>query len=174
MAHGDWHQRSVALGGPPIRIAAAVLLALACASCIFDDYGPIGPLRQMPEATLYYPGAKVVDEVSQPRISGPDGPQGASYGHNLAVNATPDEVVAFYDRELKTRGWTRTTSIGLGRDVADAVWRKPGHSFVLGIASLADISRLPSDLQQAYSGYQFSVSVSLQEDWPPESPSPTG
>jgi hypothetical protein len=169
MAHRNRHQRSIAVGRS-VRIAAAVLLALVCAGC-FDDYGPIGPLKQMPEATLYYPGSKVVDEVSNPRNSGPDGQHPASYGHNLAVNATPDEVIAFYDRELKARGWTRGNAIG-GPGLADASWRKPGFSFVVTIFP-AEPPGLPSDLQQAYSGYNLSVSVNLQEDWPPESPSPT-
>ncbi len=167
MAHRNRHQRSLAVGRLA-RIAAVVLLGLVSTGCL-DDYGPIGPLKQMAEATLYYPGAKVVDEVSQPRISGPDGQQGASYGHNLAVNATPDEVVAFYDRELKARGWTKGNASVIGSDLADAVWSKPGYSFSLGIAS-AEPSGLPPDLQQAYSGYSLSVSVRVQEDWPRPSP----
>ena len=169
MAHRNRQGRSL-VAGRSVRIAAVVLLALVCAGC-FNDYGPIGPLKQMPEATLYYPGAKVVDETSSPRNSGPDGQHGASYGHNLAVNATPDEILAFYDRELKARGWTRGNPIG-GTDLADASWRKPGFSFSLVIES-ANLPGLPSDLQQAHSGYNLSVSVTVFEDWPPESPSPT-
>jgi hypothetical protein len=84
--------------------------------------------------------------------------------------ATPDEVIAFYDRELKARGWTPGNPIG-GADLADASWRRPGCSLSLTIWA-ADLPG-PSDLQQAYSGYNLSVSVTVFEDWPPESSSPT-
>ena len=169
MAHRHRPRRPL-VAARAARIAAAVLLCLFCAACVFDDYGPIEALRKMPEASLYYPGSKVVDEVSNPRTSGPDGQHGASYGHNVAVNGSPDDVVAFYDRELTARGWTRGTGIGAS-GLADASWRKPGFSFVVVIFA-AQMPGLPSDMAQAYSGYDLSVSLSLHERWPPDSPSP--
>jgi hypothetical protein len=148
---------------------ALLLLCVVVAGC-FDDYEPTDALRKMPEATLYYPGSKVVDEVANPRNSGPDGQHGASFGHDLAVNATPDEVIAYYDRELTSLGWSRGNGVG-GNDLLDASWNKPGFAFVVVVFS-AKIPGLPSDLQRQYSGYGLSVSVSLQEDWPTEAPSP--
>ena len=151
------------------RIVAVLFVALVCAGCI-DDYGPLAPLRQLPEASLYYPGAKVVQEISGPRKNGPDELYGAEYGHFLAVNATPDEVLAFYDGALTSRGWTRSTRQTYVGALGNAEWTKPGLWVRVWIDS-ADSSSLPSGVQQGDSGYQLSVRVFVQEDWPTDSPS---
>jgi hypothetical protein len=174
MAHRDGKASAVTAMRFPttIRLAALGLLALVCAGCLLPNYDSITPLKNMPEATLYYPGAKVLDEVAHPRYNGPDGPEAASYGHNLAVNATPDEVVAWYDHELATRGWTRDQfSNVVGSDVADENWRKPGYSFHLGIGVAPTATSNPDT--PAYAGYSLGVDVGIFEDWPPTSPSPS-
>jgi hypothetical protein len=164
MAYGDGQERVIGMGRL-VRLAAAMLLCLVCSGCLFDDSGPIGPLRQLPEATLYYPGAKVIEEVSAPRNVGPDGQGPASYGHNLAVNATPDEVIAFYDRELKSRGWAKSTESLPIVDLGDGLWTKPG-------IYMECWTKEPPAGQQDYSGYNLAVYVRIFEDWPP-SPSPS-
>ena len=152
------------------RIVAVFLVAITCAGCV-GDYGPVAALRELPEASLIYPGAKVVQETSGPRQEGPlPPPYGAEYGHFLAVNATPDEVIAFYDRAFTSRGWTRSTQETYAGALGDAQWTKPGLWLSVWIDP-ADSSDLPSDLQRSYSGYQLSVRVFVHEDWPPDSPS---
>jgi hypothetical protein len=174
MAHRDRKAGVIAATRFPvtIRLAALGLLALVCAGCLWPNYDAIGPLKQMPEATLYYPGAKVVQEVANPRTYGPDGQQGASYGHNLAVNATPDAVIAWYDQQLTARGWTRDKPPILGGyQLTAALWRKPGVYIEVGIESAPTQSDDPDT--PAFTGYNLALSVSIYEDWPAESPSPS-
>lgn len=157
-----------------VRAVGLLLLCLVVAGC-FDDYGPTDALRKMPEATLYYPGSQVVDEVANPRNSGPDGQHRASFGHFLAANGTADEVVAYevvayYDRELTNRGWTKVNqALGL-LDLADGLWSKPGYQFEVSVVAV-DQQRRP-DLDTAYAGHNLSVDATIFEDWPAESPSP--
>lgn len=164
MAHGDGQERLIAMGRL-VRLAAAILIGLVCSGCLLDDSGPIAPLRQLPEANLYYPGAKVIEEVAAPRNVGPDGQGPASYGHNLAVNATPDQVIAFYDRELKSRGWVKSTESLPIVNLGDGLWTKPG-------VFMECWTKDPPSGQPDYSGYNLAVYVRIFEDWPP-SPSPS-
>jgi hypothetical protein len=163
MAHGDGQERILGMGRL-VRLAALVVLCLVSSGC-FNDSGPIGPLRQLPEATLYYPGAKVILEVSVPRNNGPDGKGPASYGHNLAVNATPDEVIAFYDRELVARGWAKSNRSLMIVDLSEGLWTKPG-------VYMSVYTRHPLDGDPGYSGYDLAAYATIYEDWPP-SPSPS-
>ncbi|HEX7612646.1 MAG TPA: hypothetical protein VF371_07705, partial [Candidatus Limnocylindrales bacterium] len=110
--------------------------------------------------------AKVIYENAQPRNNGPDGQEGASYGHNLAVNATPDEVIAFYDRELKARGWTKSAKSLSIVDLSEGLWTKPG-------LYMSVYTRNPPDGDPAYAGYDLAVYPDIFEDWPPTSPSPS-
>jgi hypothetical protein len=158
MAYGDGQERILGIGRL-VRLAALVVLCLVSSGC-FNDSGPIGPLRQLPEATLYYPGAKVIDEVASPRNNGPDGKGPASYGHFLAVNATPDEIIAFYDRELKARGWTKSAKSLSIVDLSEGLWTKPGVYMEVS-------TRRPPDGDSAYAGFDLAVDATIFEDWPP-------
>jgi hypothetical protein len=123
-------------------------------------------LRQLPEATLYYPGAKVIQENAVPRISGPDGQGPANFGHFLAVNATPKEVIAFYDRELKARGWTKSDRTLNIVDLSEGLWTKPGLYMEV-------YTRRPPDGDPVYAGFDLAVYAIIFEDWPPAGPSPS-
>lgn len=158
LAHGNGQERVLGMGRL-VRLAALVVLCLVSSGCLSDD---IGPLRRLPEATLYYPGAKVVYENAHGRNIGPDGQGPASYGHFLAVNATPDEVIAFYDRELKARGWTKSAKSLSIVDLSEGLWTKPGLYMSVD-------TQHPPDGDPAYVGYDLAVDATIYEDWPPSS-----
>lgn len=87
------------------------------------------PLRAMPEFELAYPGATELRSAS----GGSEGrgfktlytPPRASWWFETGASA--DEVLAFYDSELTSRGWTTrgTGSYGIGLSCHEtAAWRK--------------------------------------------------
>jgi GrpB-like predicted nucleotidyltransferase (UPF0157 family) len=60
-----------------------------------------------PEATLFYPGSKLVSTVRSDQSSDPGNPTSgpAKIDTLLSVAAAPDTVTSWYDRELAARGW---------------------------------------------------------------------
>ena len=143
-------------------IAVVLLVLVVIAGC--DDSGPLRDLRAMPEATLYYPDSKVVREIATPQINSPDGKSGAAFGHLLGANATRDEVLAFYDRELQARGW-RTTAPGTGtNELKVAAWTNDKAIFRLGI-NLPE--SLTQDVRAALAGYSIEYDARVIQIYPP-------
>lgn len=160
------HQRAVVASIGLLGLALGV--AFVAASC--EDSGPLKDLRAMPAAAIQYPGSKVVQEVATPRVDSPDGKDGAAFGHLVGVNATPDEVLGFFDRELTSRGW-RTSTPGTGtNELKVATWTNGSTTFRLAINLPESMTQA---MQQALAGYSLEYDARLIEIWPPRSPSPT-
>ena len=83
-------------------------------------------LQRLPEGHLFYPGAVVLASGGHDYERGIWGSNPAITGYLLGVNATPKEVLAFYDRELLARGWaisSADTVIGTNESAGGA-WRR--------------------------------------------------
>ncbi len=123
-----------------LAIAVALVGALL-GGCTWATPTPAGPgqaqLAALPEAALLYPGAAVLEQGGRDARpeGGTDRPIPAVVGATLGAQATPAEIVAFYDRELLARGWARFTSppIASALEIRTAGWGRGGLSFRLGV-----------------------------------------
>jgi hypothetical protein len=146
---------------------AIVLLAVIGMSC--TDARPIASLRAMSEGTLYYPGSKVAKEVATPQTDSPDGDSGASFGHLMGANASPEEIVTFYDRELRARGWRPIDAATGTGALTQAAWTNGQADFTLFINRP---ERSTPDIQQALVGYSIEYDARVEQIYPPPSASP--
>lgn len=141
-------------------VAVALLIAIVAACA---DYGPIANLQAMPEATLYLPGSTVIREWTNPRTGGIDGGGPATVGHNLATNATPDDVMSFYVGELGAEGWTAGSPVMGGPVGAQhALWTKGEAVFQLSIYSSDSDAVAAKWAKEA--GYATGYTVTIQDD----------
>jgi hypothetical protein len=145
---------------------AIVLLAVIGMSC--TDARPIASLRAMSEGTMYYPDSKVVKEVATPQVDSPDGKSGASFGHLMGANASPEEIVAFYDRELRARGWRPIDAVTGTGSLSQAAWTNGQADFTLFVSRP---ERLTRDIQQALEGYSVEYDARVEQIYPPPSAS---
>lgn len=92
-------------------------------------------LQKLPEATLYYPGSTVLGSGGYDFDKGLLGINDATYNQQLGADASNEEVVAFYARELPARGWATDERSG-GRSTDELLgraWRKGQLIFRLGL-----------------------------------------
>jgi hypothetical protein len=102
-----------------------------------DRNGTAASLRSLPEAELTYPGSELISSGGGNAKQTIDGRQSAFTWRFLGVNASPDAIQEFYERELAAGGWqvdVHTTS-GLRpvEEVKTTAWSKGGVIFRLGI-----------------------------------------
>src|SRR5882672_10013464 len=132
------------------KAVAIVVLAVIGMSC--TDARPIASLRALSEATLYYPDSKVVKEVATPQTDSPDGDSGASFGHLLGANASPEEIVRFYDQALRSSGWRAIDGVTANGHQMQAAWTNGTADFTLSVNAPKELTL---DIQQALVGYSI-------------------
>lgn len=127
--------------------------------------GPItkrSDLQKLPEERLFYPGAVLLGSGGNNYEWGIWGSNGATSGHTLGANASKDEVLAFYDRELTARGWQKLPGVGVGSaELAVWAWRKDKVSVWVAILRTND-PRNPT----AINAYQTPYRITLIADRP--------
>jgi hypothetical protein len=87
-----------------LRAAALALIAVAAVYVVIQGTRPsdMELLQAQPVNSLYYPGSVVLRQGGhEPAFMQPT----AYTWRELGVDATADEVIAFYDAEMKERGW---------------------------------------------------------------------
>lgn len=91
-------------GAAILLLAAAVVFGLVL---VFPDRNvSYEELISHPEARLYYPGSQVLSAQGTGEEQGIDVHTWASFTSNLRVNASPTQILSWYERELESRGWT--------------------------------------------------------------------
>lgn len=80
-------------------------------------------LAALPEASLYYPGAVQLGAGGNDYDVGILSRLEAGYSQRISVDASMDEVRAFYARELPKRGWEPSCGYGPGC-VGGGGWRR--------------------------------------------------
>ena len=146
---------------------AIVVLAVIGMSC--TDARPIASLRALSEATLYYPDSKVVKEVATPQTDSPDGDSGASFGHLLGANASPEEIVRFYDQALRSSGWRPIDGVTANGHLMRAAWTNGTADFTRSVNAPKELTL---DIQQALVGYSIEYDARVEQIYPPPSASP--
>jgi hypothetical protein len=96
-----------------------------------DAFGlPVGPpitraeLETHAESHLFYPGSKLVRRVGSNQIPNPHDtePNPAYAGAILTASATPDQLYAFYRKELRPRGFYAVNDYRLSSQVSGRTW----------------------------------------------------
>ena len=86
-------------------------------------------LQQLPELNLFYPGSVVLSPFGYQG----DFRNGASAGYELAVQASPNDVLAFYRQQLPPLGWVELINSSLNArgtsEVRAQTWYKGGVFF---------------------------------------------
>jgi len=120
-------------------------------------------LAQYPEYHLYYPGSTLIGQGTKDAETGPSGYSRANAGATLGTDATADEVVAFYTREIAARGWQVSDIDGVGTtsDLAAYGWRKGHVAFRVAILRPHD-PRNPT----AIDSYRTAYTILLTADDP--------
>ncbi|MGN6674781.1 MAG: hypothetical protein ACTHMA_15890 [Thermomicrobiales bacterium] len=86
-------------------------------------------LQQLPEISLFYPGSVVLSPFGYPG----NFRNGASAGYELGVQASPNDVLAYYRQQLPTLGWVELINSSLNArgtsEVRAQTWYKGGVFF---------------------------------------------
>jgi hypothetical protein len=86
-------------------------------------------LQQLPELSLFYPGSVMLDPFGHDS----DFRNTATWGYELGVQASPDEVLAFYRQQLPTIGWVEIINSARNArgtsEVQAQTWYKGGVFF---------------------------------------------
>lgn len=92
-------------------------------------------LQQLPEEHLFYPGAVVLGETGADYEWGLWGRNPAISGYLLGANASPAEILAFYNRELIPRGWQLSSNdVRVGtNEFTGGAWRRDKLSIQVSI-----------------------------------------
>jgi hypothetical protein len=96
---------------------------------LFSGKATMAQLQQMPEMNLFYPSSVVLDPFGYRG----DFRNGASAGYILAVQASADDVLAFYRQQLPTLGWVEIINSSRNArgtsEVQAQTWYKGGVIF---------------------------------------------
>jgi hypothetical protein len=158
--------RSVSPSLPIVPVFAVLLTAiLACplAGCQRSTTGA-GPilkatlLQQYPEYRLYYPGATLISEGGRDAENGPLFYSGATAGAVLGTADSKEQVLAFYERELESRGWQRSSidNAPTTADLDTRAWRKGPVAFRLALLRRND-PRNPAAGDQFATPFEFTL-----------------
>lgn len=107
---------------------------------------------------MYYPGSTLIGQGGKDAENGPVFYSRASAGGTAGTNATIEDVFAFYDRELTTRGWrlsTADTAVGTS-DLRAYAWRKGSVIFRLAFLRKGD-PRNPSTGDSFTTPFDFAL-----------------
>jgi hypothetical protein len=140
------------------RTVVAVALMLPVAGCggstgtRVDRFGlpldrPVTQqeLRRIPDATLLFPGSKVVRAIGsdERKQAGEHEPDPAFAGSIAVVPATVDTLLAWYDHQLLPRGYRRATYYKLAGQSTGRAWTAPGNREQVQVGIYAAGSPLP-------------------------------
>jgi hypothetical protein len=89
------------------RLAALATLLSVLGGCSAGDDRPLHYLQTLPEDGLAYPGATATCTVGTPEKPFIDDPGSAMTEHCYTIAASESTVVAWYSKELASRGWRR-------------------------------------------------------------------
>lgn len=153
----------------------AILLVALCggllASCGKQAPPPGGytldQVRRMPEVQLADAGAQLLAEYgNEARPSnGLSRPSAAFYARELGVQATPQEVEAFYDQHLRALGWGPKTASGQASGEGQSVsWSKGNLTVRFATQTPGDPRNLPATITGQFATvYRIGVNVELTE-----------
>jgi len=119
-------------------VALAVLVGTLLSGCLAGAATTAAPravpVAQLPEAALIYPGATPLAQGAQ-----------SGEGGFIGAQATPQEIIAYYDRELVARGWERRNAppIKSVQEEYSAAWLRDGLVVRLSTLYQKDDPRLP-------------------------------
>jgi len=119
------------------RRAPALLAFLVVLSSCSQYLGAVDlhDLQSDPASQLRMPATDLLGQGGKDRTLTPDGPSMAFYGGVFGTQASKEEVLAFYERELTKLGWTRYNR-GVNQSTTDLRvdgWCKPRVTFRLAI-----------------------------------------
>lgn len=119
------------------RAVALVLALITSASCTANTpggYPPLAALRAEAAAEIAPQGSVALRTVSAEPFDNITGPEAGFYGHLFGTNLAPDEVAAFYARELSKLRWTNDRPpIRGSTETKTWGWCKPTMFFRLAI-----------------------------------------
>ncbi len=108
------------------------------------------PLAQLPEAQLRYLGATPLAQGAQ-----------SGQGGFIGAQASPQEIIAYYDRELVARGWQRRNAppIKNAQEEYSAAWLRDGLVVRLSTLYREDDPRLPplAEMQRYQTVYRADI-----------------
>lgn len=133
--------------GRLVKIVAILLFGGLLPSC--GDPTPrynAAALKQVPETKLFAPNSEVIRETAQQAALGPGRPGPARYGYYLGTAAAPEEVEAFYRKELAARGWAPyplAEFVRFNNAERAVLWQKGDLGFQLTVFKAATAGRTP-------------------------------
>jgi hypothetical protein len=96
---------------------------------LYNGKATLAQLQQVPELQLYYPGSVILDPFGHDS----DFRNTATWGYELGVQASPNDVLAFYRQQLSTLGWIELIDDPLNArgtsEVRAQSWYKAGVIF---------------------------------------------
>jgi hypothetical protein len=155
-----------------LLFGAAIAIAIACTAMTPpSQVGPIA-LWSQPESQLVPTGSTILDRHEGEAGQTIEGVDTASVGLLVGSQDSPAAIEAFYEAELKARGWQPAAdleAVGLRirttTEVSARSWRKGDFVFRLGVLDITDpIAEGPSE------GYASVYRINLVH-WPAK---PTG
>ena len=157
-----------------------VLVALVATGCgtsapRFDRLGlpldhPVTQqeVRRLPEASLLYPGSTVVRAIGsdERKQTGEHEPDPAFAGNVAAARTTVDAMLAWYDHQLRARGYRRATYYKLAGQPTGRAWTAPGNREQVQVGVYPPGSAATGTLRAGDVGYE-AILVDYRVTGPP-------
>jgi hypothetical protein len=151
----------------PRRALIGVLVLVTLISCLTGcgahrPHPYLAELKQLPGASLIYPGS-VVDRELGHDSDNLMGGNPAEYGQLALTNASPEQVLDYFNTQLTSLGWTRDDSIAELTDSWTTAygWTRNGRSLQLGF--YGDDGKIGiTSSNPGYFHYQTVYSTNLQ------------
>jgi hypothetical protein len=157
------------------RAVAAIAFALFITSC---GDAPItqSVLKAEPAARIVMPGSTLLGEVGGERVLTPTGPSPAFYGRIATTDESPEEVRAFFEREILSLGWVADAPPALGvAERAGWGWCKSRARFRLTIVDPVRLARTGIEFGRDLRATMYDATLIASEracplpeaTWPP-------
>jgi hypothetical protein len=127
----------------------------------------------MSELALVAPDSTLVADLSRPRKVTIEGTNRATAGHRYGSDATADDVVGFFERELSSRGWVPSQDVSRIRGTNESlvhVWQKGEVVYRLSVLRKDD-PRLMPDLSLRFKTIYDAVLIDATDPPMPDASS---
>lgn len=102
----------------------------------YEGGATLTQLKALPETNLFYPDSEIVVRLGREDMGLFAGRNPSYTGYDLATNASEDEILAFYTRELHGHGWQALGGLYSTSSTAERIarsWRKGDRIFRFAI-----------------------------------------
>jgi hypothetical protein len=153
---------------PMTPLVAVLVMGIAAAGCspTINSTDKVARLKAMPEASMAYPGSVKLSEGSSQENMWAQ----ADYGRTYGVQATLEEVHAYFSSNLASGGWTATYCIHGNLELTCFRWTKADVELRLGFWDPRDRYHMLHDWPSKYATIYDVDLLAAMSGWSPTPP----